>query len=120
MRRRFAYALRAAMARKGWKAPDLARAIHRDASTVDRWVNEKSVPSLLVTKELAGALSVRAEFLYDPPPVPEYPLAEYLVDEALEQAASAGFAEGRRRVRTPAPEGPDMPLPSTGRRARGA
>jgi transcriptional regulator with XRE-family HTH domain len=82
MQRRFAYALRAAMAQKGWKAPDLAKAIKRDASTVSRWIDEKSLPNILVTKQLAGALGVRPEFLFDPPQVPEYPLREYLIPQA--------------------------------------
>lgn len=81
MRRRFAYALRAAMAAKGWKSPDLARAIGRDASTVGRWVDEKTLPNILVTKDLARALGVRPDLLFDPPPVPEYPLDDYLIPE---------------------------------------
>lgn len=95
MRRRFAYALRAAMSQKGWKGPDLARAIHRDASTVNRWVEEKSLPNIMVTKDLAEALEVRPEFLFDPPPVPDYPLSQYLV----ERAAAPAVAEGARRAR---------------------
>lgn len=97
MRRRFAYALRAALGRKGWKAPDLAKAIHRDASTVDRWVNEKSVPSILVTKELAEALDVRPDLLFDPPPVPDYPLSEYLIREAVAEGVETGVERARRR-----------------------
>lgn len=82
MQRRFAFALRAAMAQKGWKAPDLARAIKRDASTVSRWLDEKSLPNILVTKQLSAALGVRPEFLFDPPQVPEYPLHDYLIPQA--------------------------------------
>lgn len=95
MQRRLAYAIRAAMAAKGWKAPDLARVLKRDASTVSRWVNGESVPNLLMTKALAHALDVRAELLYDPPPVPDYPLSEYLV----RQEAAAGVEEGIGRAR---------------------
>lgn len=115
--RRFAYALRAAMGRKGWKTPDLARAISRDSSTVSRWVDEKSVPNLLMVKTLADALDVRPEFLFDPPPVPDYPLAEYLVDAAV----ASGVAEGRRRARLPDREGtldPDELARSPAQRAR--
>lgn len=111
--RRFAYALRAAMGRKGWKTPDLARAVGRDTSTVGRWVDEKSVPNLLMLKTLASALDVRPEFLFDPPPVPEYPLAEYLVD-----AAVSGVEEGQRRARTRAVEAPDTLPQSPAPRAR--
>lgn len=97
MRRRFAYALRAAMAQKGWKAPDLARAINRDASTVSRWEQEKNVPNIFMLKQLAAALGVKPEFLYDPPAVPDYPISEYLVREATEDAV----AEGAQRARRP-------------------
>lgn len=99
MQRRLAYAIRAAMTAKGWKPPDLARALNRDPSTVTRWVNGESVPNLLMTKPLADALEVRPEFLLDPPPVPEYPLSEYLVREAGAQAVAEGVQQGRRRRR---------------------
>ena len=82
MRRRFAYALNAAMARRLWKAPDLAKAIGRDASTVSRWANGDSLPNLLMVRPLADALKVRPEFLFDPPEVPEYPLDRYLLEAA--------------------------------------
>lgn len=85
------------MAAKGWKPPDLARAIGRDPSTVNRWVNGESVPSLLVTKALAQALEVKPEFLFDPPPVPDYPLSEYLVREVGAEALQEGAQRARRR-----------------------
>ena len=97
MQRRFAFALQAALARKGWKAPDLAKAIGRDPSTVSRWVNEGGVPNLLMTKALAEALEVRPEFLFDPPPVPDYPLDEYLVRQAALEGVEQGIAANRRR-----------------------
>lgn len=97
MRRRFAYALRTAMARKGWKSGDLADAIKRDESTVNRWISEKNVPSLFIVKDLAAALGVKPEFLYDPPPLPDYPIAEYLVREATEQAVAEASQRARRR-----------------------
>jgi transcriptional regulator with XRE-family HTH domain len=97
MQRRLAYAIRAAMTAKSWKAPDLARAINRDPSTVTRWVNGDSVPNLLMVKVLAVALDVRPEFLFDPPPVPDYPLSEYLVHEAGHSAVAEGEARARRR-----------------------
>lgn len=99
MQRRLAYAIRAALARKGWKPPDLARAINRDASTVTRWADGKSVPNLLMVKAIAEALEVKPEFLYDPPPVPEYPLSEYLVREAAAEGVEEGIAQARRRRR---------------------
>lgn len=103
MRRRFAYALRAALSQKGWSGPQLADALHVDASTVSRWVGEKSVPSILWTKRLAEKLSVRPEFLFDPPPVPEYPLSEYLIREATDGAVDEGVRRARRRRAAEAP-----------------
>jgi len=97
MRQRLAYALNAAMLAKDWKAPDLAKAIGRDASTISRWANGESVPNLLMTKALAEALEVRPEFLFDPPPVPDYPLSEYLVRRATEAGVEEGTARARRR-----------------------
>jgi transcriptional regulator with XRE-family HTH domain len=115
MQRRLAFAIRAALAAKGWKPPDLAKAIHRDASTVTRWAKGESVPNMLMTKALADALGVRPAFLYDPPAVPDYPLADYLVEETIAE----GLEEGRRRARQPrAAEAPSEPQPSPGRRSR--
>ena len=99
MQQRLAYAIRAALSVKGWKPPDLARAMKRDPSTTARWADGSSVPSLLVLKELAAALSVRPEFLYDPPPIPEYPLSEYLVREATAAGMEEGIAAARPRRR---------------------
>lgn len=114
MRRRLAYALNAAMGAKGWKSPDLAKAIGRDASTVTRWANGESVPNMLMTKSLAGALGVRPEFLFDPPEVPDYPLADFLLE-----AADSGAAEAHRRETTgPAREARDTPPGSHARPPR--
>lgn len=88
MRRRFAFALNTYMRAKGWKAPDLAKAIKRDASTVSRWTKAESVPSIFLVKPIADALSIPARLLFDPPPVPEYPPAEYLIPEADAQRAA--------------------------------
>jgi transcriptional regulator with XRE-family HTH domain len=97
MQRRLAYAIQAAMAVKGWKAPDLARALGRDPSTVNRWVNGESVPNLFMVKQIAEALDVRPELVYDPPPVPDYPLSEYLV----RREGALSVAEGAARARRP-------------------
>jgi len=104
-RGRFAYALVAAMNRKGWKAPDLAAAIGRDASTVTRWAKGDAVPSLFLVKPISEALEVRPEFLFDPPAIPDYPLADYLVDEAV----ASGVEEGRRRARSASPDPVELP-----------
>lgn len=87
------------MAAKDWKVPDLARALGRDPGTVDRWANGRSVPNLFQVKQIAAVLGVKPEFIYDPPPVPDYPLSEYLVRQATEQGMAHGVAEDRRRRR---------------------
>ena len=99
MQARLAYAIRAALAAKGWKPPDLARAIGRDASTTARWADGASVPNLLMLKPIAAALGVKPEFLYDPPPVPVYPLSEFLVRQATEEGVAEGAAPRPRRRR---------------------
>jgi transcriptional regulator with XRE-family HTH domain len=99
MRRRFAYALRAAMTAKDWKVPDLARALGRDPGTVDRWANGKAVPNLFHVKAIAEALGVRPELLYDPPPVPAYPLSDYLVQHEAAEGVQEGLERARRRRR---------------------
>lgn len=115
MRRRFAYALNTAMARKGWKPPDLARAIKRDASTVARWANAETAPGIFMLKALSEALGVRPEFLFDPPPVPAYPLDDYLV-----AAADSGAEEGRRRATNSRGTGaPDTRRDTPSQRVRG-
>lgn len=97
MQRRLAYAVSAAMAAKGWKAPDLAKVLKRDPSTVARWATGESVPNLLMTKQLAAALDVRPEFLFDPPPVPDYPLSEFLVRRETAAGVEEGIARQPRR-----------------------
>lgn len=99
LRRRLGYAITAAMTAKGWKAPDLARAIGRDPSTTARWADGDTVPSLLMIGPLAQALNVKPEFLFNPPPVPDYPLSEYLVREATEAGVEEGIERSRRRPR---------------------
>lgn len=97
MRRRLAYAIRAAMAAKDWKVPDLARALGRDPGTVDRWANGRSVPNIFHVRAIANALGVKPELIYDPPPVPDYPLSDYLVREAGAAAVEEGIHQARRR-----------------------
>lgn len=116
MRRRFAYALNSAMARRGWKAPDLAKEIGRDASTVARWANGETVPNILSVKPLSGALGVRPEFLYDPLPVPEYPIEDYLLAAADSGASEAHLRATTRRGTPAASTPPHRPAA----RARGA
>jgi transcriptional regulator with XRE-family HTH domain len=99
MQQRFAYAVSAAMTNKGWKGPDLARALGLHPTAVLRWVKGESVPNILITKRLAAALDVKPEFLYNPPPVPSYPLSEFLVRKATEEGLAEGSAPRPRRRR---------------------
>ncbi len=99
LQRRFAYAVSAAMAAKGWKPPDLAKALGMHPTAVGRWVKGETLPNILTVKPLAKALSVRPEFLYDPPPIPDYPLSEYLVREASATGTEEGIAAARPRRR---------------------
>lgn len=95
MQDRLAYAIRAAMARRGIEsARELARRMHRDPTTVNRWVTGKSVPSALAIRPLADALGVKVEYLVDPPVVPTYPVDDYLIPEEEAQ----GQAELVRRA----------------------
>jgi transcriptional regulator with XRE-family HTH domain len=91
MKDRLAYAIRAAMAAHEPKLtpPELAKRVKRDPSTVLRWVDGESVPNLLMTLALANALGVKPELLYDPPPVPPYPLADYVLPSDAEVVSGA-------------------------------
>ena len=57
------------------------------------------MPDILTTKELAKALGVKPEFLFDPPAVPPYPFDEYLVSEATAAGTEEGIQKSRRRPR---------------------
>ena len=109
-RDRLAFAIRAAMA--GRTAQDIADVMtpRRSKETIARWARGETVPSALDVGPLAAALGVRAELLIDPPGVPSYPLAEYLVDGAIEV--------GRREGRTREPAAPGEPAPLPARRSR--
>lgn len=80
MQARLGYAVRAAMIARHMSASELARAVRRDPSTVTRWMNGETVPNVLILKQLADALRVKPELFYDPPPLPDYPIDEYLLD----------------------------------------
>lgn len=90
---RLAYAIRAAMAHRKLSAPDLAELIGRHPVTVGRWVRGETAPSALDVGPLAMALGVHATMFIDPPAIPEYPLAQFLIEEAV----SEGVEEGLRR-----------------------
>jgi transcriptional regulator with XRE-family HTH domain len=114
-RDRLAFAIRAAMG--GRSAQDVASVIQpkRSKETIGRWARGETVPSALDIAPLAQALGVRIELLIDPPPIPTYPLSEYLV----EQAVQAAVERGRRRAHRPqADEAPSEPEPSRLRSSR--
>lgn len=91
---RLAYAIRYAMQKKKLSAPEVAARIGRSTITVGRWVRGETAPSLLDVTPLANALGVRPEYLFDPPEIPEYPIDQYLVEDAVQ----AGVEEGERRA----------------------
>lgn len=94
---RLAYAIREAMRAADLTPPKLAARLDVDPKTVNRWINGETVPNALTVRPLADALGVSPMLFVDPPPVPEYPLAEYLV----RQATSEGVEEGIQRARGP-------------------
>lgn len=93
---RLAYAIRAAMARRGLTAPMLAELVGRSSVTVGRWVRGDTAPSALDVGPLANALGVRADYLIDPPAIPEYPLEQYLVETAVQAGLRAGVQRASR------------------------
>lgn len=116
-RERLRYAIKQAIGTR--TAQDVADAMDpkRSKETVSRWARGETVPSALDVGPLARALGVRPDLFVDPPELPVYPLADYLVD----QAVAAGVAEGRKRSRQPLTgEAPSEPQPSPERRSASA
>jgi len=62
----------------------------RSKETVARWARGETVPSALDVGPLAIALGVKATFLVNPPELPEYPLADYLLD-AVDEGSERGM-----------------------------
>jgi transcriptional regulator with XRE-family HTH domain len=110
MRQRLGFALRVALADKGWKPPDLARVIKVDPSTVTRWAAGESVPNLFMVKALSEALGVPPAYIYDPEAVPDYPISlEGLIRRATAEGMEEGLADEqpRKRGRRQGPEAAD-------------
>lgn len=80
--------------------PKLAAKMGVAPKTVNRWINGEAVPSALSIRPLADALGVSPMLFVDPPAVPEYPLAEYLV----RSTTAEGVEEGIQRARRPNPQ----------------
>jgi transcriptional regulator with XRE-family HTH domain len=119
-RDRFSYALRAAMTRRKASGRALAAALRIDARHIAKWRRGESLPNLYESQALAAALRVREALFKEPPevpvmpPVPHYPLDEYLLE-----AADSGAVEGHHRATTPPPTSIPGRHPHTpGRRVR--
>lgn len=99
--RRLARAIKEAMEAAELTPPKLAAKLDVAPKTVNRWVNGEAVPSALSIRPLADALGVSPMLFVDPPPVPEYPLAEYLVRQATQEGVEEGLqrAGDRRQPR---------------------
>jgi transcriptional regulator with XRE-family HTH domain len=96
---RLAFALEAAMAVRGYDDKALAELIGKSADTVGNWRRGETVPRAIDLPALAAALGVAVTLLADPPPVPNYPIAQYLVEEdAVAEALAEGLALGVRRA----------------------
>lgn len=83
---------------------DVAAAIGRTPKTVLRWTKGETVPSALDLGPLSEALGVRPLYFLEPPPVPDYPLEEFLVRR--EVASAVEEAASRPRRSDPEPEDP--------------
>lgn len=105
MRQRFGFAIRVALANRGWSPADLAREMGVDKSTTLRWASGDGVPNLLQVGPLSEKLGVEPKYLYDPDPIPAYPISlEGLVRKATAEGLEQGLRPQRRRKATP-PEG---------------
>ena len=78
---------------------ELAPVMSVSTKTVSRWMSGEAVPDALQLRPLADALGVSPMLFVDPPPVPEYPLAEYLVREATQEGVEEGLRRGRQSAR---------------------
>jgi transcriptional regulator with XRE-family HTH domain len=82
-RERLSFAIRAAMGER--TAQQIADRMDpkRSKETIARWARGETVPSALDVGPLAAALGVRPELLVNPPDLPAYPLAQYLVPDSV-------------------------------------
>lgn len=85
------------MRRQRLTPPKLARVIGKNAETVRRWRDGETVPNVLEIAPLAEALGVDPIYLVNPPPVPDYPLDEYLVRETIADAVAEGIDRAQLR-----------------------
>jgi transcriptional regulator with XRE-family HTH domain len=116
---RFAFALQQAMTERKMSARQIALALKVDARHVRNWLRGQSLPDLYQADELVDVLQVRPELFRDPPPVPPYPINDYLLgaaETAVGNAVAKGRVRGADRARRPREDGaPSKPEPSGGR-----
>lgn len=96
-RERLAFAISEAMRRNGQTPPKVAKLVGKSAETVRRWRDGETTPDILDVAPLAEALGVRVDYLVTPPPVPDYPIEEYLVRGAAEDAVTEGIDRAQLR-----------------------
>lgn len=89
-KRRFAFALDAAMAVREINDDELARLVNRSMTTVGRWRRADTSPNRLDAEALGEALGVSADYFLSPPPLPTYPVDEYLVGQAAVMGLELG------------------------------
>lgn len=114
---RLTFAIQAAMRRRGLTPPKLAAMLGKHADTVRRWRDGETVPTILDVAPLAEALGVDPSYLIEPPPLPEYPLDEYLVGDP-EQPTVAG-ADQALDEELAGPASSTLQQPTRDRRATG-
>lgn len=95
--KRLARAIQEAMDAAKLTPPKLAVKLGVVPKTVNRWVNGEAVPSALSIRPLADALGVSPMLFVDPPPVPDYPISEYLVRSATAEALDEAVRPERQR-----------------------
>lgn len=114
-RERIAYVIRTARERRGLTPPQLAERVGRGRGTINEWERpDGSTPSLIDLGPLCVALGIEPSVFAELPPIPEDPIAAYLI-AAAESGVEEGVRRGRRRR---ALGGNDTPPPSQQRPAR--
>lgn len=77
-----------------------------DKSTTLRWASGDGVPNLLQVGPLSEKLGVDPKYLYDPDPIPAYPISlEGLVRKATAEGLEEGLHPSKRRRKVPPSDG---------------
>lgn len=114
-KRRIAFVISTALARRNMTPPQLAEKVGRSRGTVNDWETGRSTPSLVDLGPLCVALNVDPKVFAELPPIPADPLADYLLP-AVESGVTEGLRRARRRQGASTGE---PPSPSRRQRARG-